>query len=302
MYFSIGIVIFALLLVFIFSGCRKRQAVKKVCSMTCMEKVSLLDSLIEPFGYCYDEKQDLISSRNDAWQREMGYTALFDYAASRFNMVFDFLPVYFPWQGKTWLIEFWKGQYGINTGAEVGVYHADRILSHSELSTAHFQCVDDREMLPVSFKLTKAGRPLACMSKKTWWLTAFLMGMFSRPGELELLVTIQFPDHEMRCGFLKALYQTEISNNLVRVCGNTVSVSFCGEIQRHYSFFGRLHRKWSQFTNRIFCRIYLFITRYFTCTLDRLLYLYYLLPFAFRRMLKPRRYCKCKKCGKNKRM
>ena len=226
----------------------------------------------------------------------MGYTALFDFAASRFNMVFDFLPVYFPYRGRTWLIEFWKGQYGINTGAEVGIYHADRILSDKELATALFQAVDDKDMLPVSFKLLKNGKPLACLSKKTWWLTAFFMGMFSRPCELELIVSIQFPDHEMRCGFLKALYQTEISANLVRVCGNTVSVSYCDAKERHYGFFSRLSRKWSQFTNWIFCRIYLHITRYFTCTVDRLLYLYYLLPFAFRRMLKPRRYCKCKKC------
>lgn len=299
MYFSIGIVIFALLLVLIFSGCWKRQAVKKVCSMTCMEKVSLLDSLIEPFGYCYDEKQDLIFSRNDAWQRNMGYTALFDYAASRFNMVFDFLPVYFPYQGRTWLIEFWKGQYGINTGAEVGIYHADRLLSAKELSTALFDAVDDKNMLPVSFQLTKDGKPLACVSKKTWWLTAFLMGLFSRPSQLDLTVTIQFPDHEMRCSFLKALYQTEISEQLVRVCGNVVTVQYCGKSERHYGFLNRISRKWSQFTNRIFCRIYLYITRYFTCTLDRLLYLYYLLPFAFRRMLKPRKYCKCRKHHKN---
>lgn len=296
MYFSIGIVIFALLLIFIFSAGRKRQTVKKVCSLSCEEKVSLLDSLIKPFGYCYDEKQDLISSRNDAWQRDMGYTAIFDYAASRFNMVFDFLPVYFPYRGKTWLIEFWKGQYGINTGAEVGIYHADRILAHAELATALFQAVDDADMLPVSFKLLKDGKPLACVSKKTWWLTAFLMGMFSRPSQLELCVSIRFPDHDMRCSFLKALYQTEISDNLVKVCGNTVSITYCGAEERHYGFFGRLSRKWSQFTNRIFCRVYLHITRYFTCTTDRLLYLYYLLPFAFRRMLKPRRYCKCKKC------
>ncbi len=95
-------------------------------------------------------------------------------------MIIDCEPIYFEYDDKKWLIEFWKGQYGINTGAEVGIYHADRLLSHSELSTALFQCADDREMLPVSFKLTKAGKPLACMSKKTWWLTAFLIFLFSQ--------------------------------------------------------------------------------------------------------------------------
>ena len=151
MYFSIVFVIFAFLLVFVLSSCRRRWAIKKVYSMCCAEKCRLLNTLIEPFGYCYIECQDIISSRNDAWQRSMGYTSLFDHAASHFNMVFDCLPVYFNYRNRTWLIEFWKGQYGINTGAEIGIYYADRIVPEKEIPFTLFQAVEDKDMLPFSF-------------------------------------------------------------------------------------------------------------------------------------------------------
>ena len=61
----------------------------------------------------------------------------------RFQMVFDALPIYFDYRGRTWLIELWKGQYGINTGAELGIYHADKILSESEYKTALFTAAED---------------------------------------------------------------------------------------------------------------------------------------------------------------
>lgn len=294
MYFSIIIVIFAFLLILVLGACRKRWAVKKVCSMTPIEKCELLNSIIKPFGYCYDNTQDIISSRNDAWQREAGYTALFDRCAPLFNMVFDYLPVYFPYQDRTWLIEFWKGQYGINTGAEIGVYYADCLLSEDELPTAHFEAVSDCDMLPLSFCLTKEKRPIASVSKRTWWLTAFCMGQFSKPEQLYLNASILFPDCDMLHSFLNALHQTDLPHSLIKTCGNEIRIQYGGFQDRYYNFFRRLIRKWAQFTNRIFCRLFLYITRYFSLTIDKLLYLYYLLPFAFRRMLTPRRYYRYK--------
>lgn len=290
MYFSIITIIFALLVIFILGACRKRRSIKKVCSMTVIEKCELLNALIKPFGYSYDEMQDILSSRNDAWQRGTGYTALFDRSASFFNMVIDYLPIYFPYQDRTWLIEFWKGQYGINTGAEIGVYYSDRLLSEEELSSAHFQAVSDCDMLPLSFCLRKGKTSIASVSKKTWWLTAFCMGLFSKPEQLSLNASILFPDCDMLHSFLNALYHTDLPREFVRACGNEVRIQYGGPQRRTYNRLLRLSRSRAQFTNQIFRHIYLYLTRCFSLTLDRLLYLYYLLPFAFRRMLKPRRY------------
>ena len=289
MYFSIIIIIFLLLFLIVSSTCRRRWAIKKVCSMSCSDKCELFNSLLEPFGYCYNPSQDIISSRNDAWQRSAGYTALFDRTAPYFNMVFDYLPIYFNYDEKTWLIEIWKGQYGINTGSEVGIYYADRILSEKELPIAHFQAVDDHDMLPVSMTLSKENDLLARVAKKTWWLTAFCMGQFSRPSQLFLNVSICFTDCDMMHHFLNALRKTGLPEECIQICGHKITFPFGGCIRRPYSLWQRIVRSLAQFWNRVFCKIFLFITRYFTLTMDRMLYLYYLLPFAFRRMLRLRK-------------
>ena len=300
MYLSIGFLLLALVLCVLLGFTRRRSAIKKVCSMSSCDKCELLSSLIAPFGYCYDNHQDIISSRIDAWQREIGYTALFDRAAASFNMVFDYLPVYFTWQERTWLIEFWKGQYGINTGAEIGVYHADRVLLPGEYSTAVFDAASDHEMLLMSFGLVKGHDRMAELSKRTWGLTAFCMGRFSKPEQLCLKAAIRFPDRDMMHSFLNALYETGVDRNDVSVCGCELQICFCGPQERHYGWFARLQRKWAQFWNRIFCKVYLWTTAPFCATIDRLLYLYYLLPFVFRKMLAPRKYKGCKKCKRCK--
>lgn len=290
MYFSIGIILIILLLCIVLGICRRRASIQKVCSLCAEEKCELLSVLIEPFGYCYDGLYDIISSRNDAWQREAGYTALFDRAALHFNMVFDCQPIYFNYQERTWLIEFWKGQYGINTGAEIGLYYADHILTKRELSSAHFQAVEDKDMLSMSLCLIKDEAPLAALSRRTWWLTAFCMGEFSHPEQLSLNLSLTFPDCDMMYSFLEALHAADIPRSCIRVCGMQVQISYSPDALRPSGLLRRLRYRFTQFINRFFCRIYLRITRPFCLTSDRLLYLYYLLPFAFRRMLTPRRY------------
>lgn len=68
MYFFIGFLLFLVLCTGLFIW-RRRRARKKICCMSCREKRDLLDTILEPFGYCYVCDQDLISTRNDAWQR-----------------------------------------------------------------------------------------------------------------------------------------------------------------------------------------------------------------------------------------
>lgn len=290
MYFSIGIVIFALLISVVVCTGRKRAAIKRICSMTPIQKCETLHTLIEPFGYCYDSSQDIITSHNQAWQREYGYSSLFDFAAPHFNMVFDWLPVYFDYRGRTWLIEFWKGQYGINTGAEIGVYYADRTLSVKERRHAHFEAVSDEDMLHMAMCLSKGGSPIATVSRRTWWLTAFSMGCFSRPKDLFLNVSITFQSCEMLHCFLQALLEQNFPKHCIQVCNMQVHIQFAGFTEQHFSCFQKLARWWSQCTSHFYCKLFLLITRFFCLTVDRLLYLYYLLPGCFRRTLRLRRY------------
>lgn len=293
MYTSIGIALLALILCTVLCLTIKRRSVMQVCSMTPKEKEEQLDALLEPFGYFYKARQDVISSRNDAWQRTFGYTAFFDKASPHFNMVFDALPIYFDYQNRTWLIEFWKGQYGINTGAEIGLYYADDIVSEKDRSVELFKAVDDEDMLPMQLELIRNNFTLASISKTTWWLTAFCMGIFSRPKDLCLKLSITFPNYEMLRSFLTALLNSGMEEKYVTVCGRQVSVLFGPSPSQSYSLWARFFRYLSQFTNRIFCSLFLLLTGSFTSTIDRLLYLYYLLPFVRSRILSPRKHKRC---------
>lgn len=295
MYFLIG---FLLLIILGLGLCfwRRYRAIKKVCCMSPGEKQELLDTILEPFGYYYVCDQDLISTHNDAWQRQAGYTALFDRAALHFNMVFDALPIYFDHCGRTWLIELWKGQYGINTGAEVGIYHADCLLDPEEYPSAHFQVVSDSELMPVAFELYHGKKRLAAMEGTTWWLTAFLVGMFTKPDQMSMEVTIGFPSQEMQHRFVEALRRIGQENKSLRYScschGLQVRIRYsCGcpaspICPERISWFRRLQINWVQLCNRFFCRLYRYVTRPFDSTPDRILFLYELLPFTLRRMLR----------------
>ena len=93
MYFLVGILLLLVLFLSLFHHHRKKKICKRICSMSCDEKLEQITSLIEPFGYSYIPCQDIFSTIIDAPQRAFGYTALYDYYAPRFGMVYDCLPI-----------------------------------------------------------------------------------------------------------------------------------------------------------------------------------------------------------------
>ena len=287
--------LFALLLIAVLGcilfQCRRKKIICRIKEMDCCAKCTLLDELVYPFGYRFHCDHGFFSSTVDAPQRRAGYAWLYDYMAPRFQMVFDSLPVYFDYRGRTWLIEFWKGQYGINTGAEIGVYHADGIIPESDYKTTWFTCAEDHEMLDCSFQLCKRGSECICNSDRHWWLTAFLVGCFSKPSALTMESCISFPNREMLCAFVDGLKRTGYPDDCLSVRGLTVCFVFHRDSTR-YNLMTRFWRSFSQWKNKLFCKLYLWVTRPFFCTEDRILYLYYYLPAAFRKLLRLRRFHK----------
>lgn len=287
MYLFIGILILFLILCFFFNYHRRKKIRKKICHMEPKEKCCILNSLIEPFGYCYDNCSDIFISTLDAWQKNFGYCRLYDEAAPSMNMIFDCEPIYFNYQNQTWLIEFWKGQYGINTGAEVGIYHAKSILKKYELSTALFSAVPESEMLPISYELTnKDGSAIFCVSKVHWWLASFRMGLFSNPSDLRLKVSIAFPDEEMKRSYINGLLEAGYPADEIYIHHQTVSIFFAtpnsSQPIRH------IRSRIATWQNKTFIKLYLFITKPFCHTADRLLYLYYFAPRLFRSIFNSR--------------
>ena len=267
---------------------RKRNSLGRLTGMSDCEKNELIDTLAEPFGYRYVPEWDVFSSRVDAWQKQFGYGAIYDRAASYFNMVLETLPVYFDYDGKTWLIQIWKGQYGICTGCEVGIYHADRIVAEKEREITIFHAADETEMLPMSTELIRERRLVAFRRERHWWLTTFDVGRFSQPEQLSLKIAIQFTDVEMQDAFYRGLLEQGVDWNdiFARFCtvyfyypDSTVVLSRCK----------RLQSALAQWMNRFNCNLFNFVTRSCTGSRDRILYLYFYFPFACRHILRFRR-------------
>lgn len=302
MYLFVGCLLILVLILFIFFRCRRKKVCKLICGMTCEEKCDTIYPVIAPFGYCYEPSQDIFSTVTCAPQRAFGYTALFDRYAPHFNMVFDSLPVYFDYDGRTWLIEFWKGQYGINLGCEVGLYKADELVPSILRKTALFESVDDSEMLPMSIRLYRQGHEISHLrARKHWWLTAFHMGAYTNPGDLSVEIAITFPCAEMLSAFTNALEAQGAA--AYRVHDLQVRILFCGCPSCEFTGLHRFFCRLAQWQNRILCRLFLWVTKPFQCAIDRLLFLYFYLPPIFRRIFrdKKRRKCHKKSCRKYRR-
>ncbi len=280
---KIAVLLF-LLLLFVWLLWRREKCRQKICRMGKNEKIALLNELIHPFGFAYDANWDIFVSLIHAWQRKEGYEALFDRLASRFNMVIDAFPVYFDYRGKTWMIEFWKGQYGINTGAEVGVYHANRLAPKEQRRKIHYNAVSDEEMPLLGICLERKERRLFTRKGYHWWLTAFKMGMFSEPKDLVLRASITFADSEAAQAFCEGFLEAGYAPDRYRIRNRRVTVLF--DQTQTYRGMEKLYRKLVQEANRFYCMLYRIVSRPFTSTLDRTLFLYEQLPWCFRHMLR----------------
>lgn len=292
MYLFFGIFLLLCILFLLLIHWRRCKIIRKICEMDMCRKICLLNELVEPFGYSYLQSQDVMTSRVDAWQREFGYCSLYDNAAVHFNMVFDCEPIYFDHEDRTWLIELWKGQYGINTGGEIGIYQADGLISPDKYASALFHGVPDSQMLPVSMDLYCRDRHLFSVRQIHWWLTGFRMGLYSEPEDLSMRASLTFPDQDMLLHFVQGLQNAGYRHCDLCICGQTVTIHFLEPCTPQPRRFQNLSACFSQWKNRIFCKIYCRLTRPFTCTPDRILYLYYFLPFAFRRILRLKKYKK----------
>lgn len=291
MHIAIFILLLTVILLLLVLHGKKKKIIKDMCGMSSYYKNHLLNELAKPMGYRYNPRQDIFTSTQDAWQKHYGYRDLYDRMAPYLNMIFDCQPIYFDYDKKTWLIEFWKGQYGINTGSEVGVYHADTIIPPSERKMTTFHAAAENEYLYINSILYHNDRFLAETGAPHWWSALFSVGHFANPKNLTLNVSIRFPNLDMRDAFLDALFLNGYDTGNVHICFNVVSFTFHPP-RRPGCLLKKIYRLYVQLKNRLFCKLYCFVTRPFKNTCDKLLYLYYYLPFIFRRMLRPRRYKK----------
>ena len=189
---------------------------------------SVIANSIRETGFDYDKDQGIFYSIIDAWQYDYGYCRFYDEFSAPISLIFDCDPIYFDYNNKRWLIEFWKGQYGMCTGAEVGVYSTEitECKDNIDAEDVFYNKISPEEFLDMSFVLKKNGKDIIKRKDKHWWLTGFILGEYSEPEELSVDIKITLKDDKMRDAFIQGLYNAGYKDKEIKIDGNTVGIYF----------------------------------------------------------------------------
>ncbi len=196
--FYIGAILFLLLLSYIWLRIRNSNSFRDIIGFS---------------GFEYDARQDIFFAKEDAWQREYGYCSLYDKLSPRFGIITDFEPIEFEYRDKKYLIEFWKGQYGMTAGGEIGIYTTQRgrVNIPGIFEGIFYDCASPEDYLDMAFWLEKDGKALFRQSGLHWWQTGFVLGEFSYPYELKMHISLGFHSKGMLNAFLKELRKLKYS-------------------------------------------------------------------------------------------
>ncbi len=168
-----------------------------------LEENGFFSYLYDPDGYFY--------TADDPWQRNFGYSTLYDALAPLTMMNFNTDRILFDYDDKEWMIQLWKGQYGlVFYGCEVGVYNREP----GEYSDSDFyNCVDDDDMLYMELDFYERqgwsglspiwelefSRPYGSY----WWCTGFVFGSTGLSyNDIKMEVRITMKDYDMLDAFL----------------------------------------------------------------------------------------------------
>ena len=226
--------------------------------------VSELAKTVDLSGFEYLEQQDLLVSRHDAVQRNVGFTWAYDVACPLLGMILDCEPIYFNYGGKEWLIEFWKGQYFFESGGEIGIYNREptppaagdltpllagvvwaipglveairsALSAPTRETVTFYSCASDADELWMWFRLNRKNTVLFERGpERHWWLTGFKWGEFTEsPSLLTMEVEITFPRTDMLGAFVAALNRPHhVLSGRGRPPGENLTVSFTFDIPK----------------------------------------------------------------------
>ena len=152
-------------------------------------------------GFRYDSNQGIFYSESESFQRNLGYTAYYDAGAAFFGMYYDTMRLKFNYDKYDWMIQIWKGRYGITTGAEIGLYY-----KKEGTDIDFYACADDDSRITMSFALYKGDELYMTRGPEPhWWLTGFKLFDMIGPQELTMHTTFFMDNIEMADALEKAI-------------------------------------------------------------------------------------------------
>lgn len=173
-------------------------------------------------SYQYSYQDDYYYANDKAaWQKWLGFSKFYDLVAPYAMLETDYVRVKFPYDGKDWMIQFWKGQYGfVFYGSEIGIY-TKRHTGLDDTVFTTYQCADSGDWMNMEMTLyhdtTGFGtyeRQFTRPYDSYWWCTGF------KPGHLR----VEEPATELRMEARITLKSEEMATlfcDAIRDCGFT---------------------------------------------------------------------------------
>ena len=180
----------------------------------------------------------------EAWQYNFGFGKIYDVVSPFVFLEYDYIRVFFIYEGKDWMLQMWKGQYGfIFYGGEIGIYnrpHAEDGLPE----WTFFNCPAEEDWLNMEMTLWHEQldgtwkREFTREYDKYWWCTGFKNGHLRQQepaDELRLTGRITFKDEEMTkivaeglaaCGFKNGKSKDNLAIDSIYVEGSDVYFSW----------------------------------------------------------------------------
>lgn len=180
----------------------------------------------------------------DAWQYNFGFGKIYDFVSPYILLEYDYIRVFFTYENKDWMLQMWKGQYGlVFYGGEVGIYtkeHSDEGINE----WTFFNCPAEEDWLNMEMTLWHEdingnwNREFTREYDKYWWCTGFKNGHLRQEepaDELRLTGRITLKDAQMtslvadglaECGLAKANSKNAMGVDSIYVDGNDIHFSW----------------------------------------------------------------------------
>ncbi|MGE5455941.1 MAG: DUF4474 domain-containing protein [Ignavibacteriales bacterium] len=242
-----------------------------------------LNKELKPFGFAYNTNQDIFFSVMYPWQRAYGYCRQYDDASPLLSMIIDCEPIYFKYGNRKWLIEFWKGQYGMTTGGEIGIYVANE--NDDSFKETIYNSITDEECLSMSYTLKKKQKSLITRNSKHWWLTGFKLGEYSKPSNLTMDLSITFKNNNMLTSFTNSLEKIGYKKPNIKITNKTVSLTFDKPHNKQPITRNIFTNIVMQSYNKSNCKLYNKLTKNYNNSLDKINYIRSKFPLLYKQIM-----------------
>lgn len=194
----------------------------KVIERANLVSAYLSKNAILSYKYSYVDDYYFVS-QNDAWQGNFGFNRMYDIAAPYILLEYDYVRVFFTYQEKDWMVQLWKGQYGlVFYGCEAGIYNKpaseeeDTVFTTYKATAGNNRPYMQTTLYHDALHNGNYKREFTTPYEQTWWSTGFKTGHLTvqePASELRQQGVIKFKNAEMaelfeqglkECGFVQA--------------------------------------------------------------------------------------------------